>query len=50
MFKTPIRALIIVILGTLAVASAAVAPAYAIQWSGSNGGDDTPRESDGFGF
>ena len=33
MFKTSLRALIIVILGTFLVASAAVAPAYArIDW------------------
>jgi hypothetical protein len=47
-FKTSLRALIIVVAGTFAVANTAVAPAYAIQWSGSTGGDDTPIEFDGF--
>jgi hypothetical protein len=48
MFATSLRALIIVILGTFAIASTTIAPASAIQWSGSNGGDDTPFEGHGF--
>jgi hypothetical protein len=48
MLKTCLRAFIVLMLGALAIAGAAVAPAHAIQWSGSNGGDDTPLEDHGF--
>ena len=43
-----VRAILILMLATIAIAASAAAPAYAIQWSGSNGGDDTPTEDDGF--